>query len=87
MLNNKNFLVNLNKRCKKSNNSDRITKKVLEPVLNSHAFLNDLAELATMNEFLASTNLGPDFSESIKGNIPIDKAKNGLFQQFDRKQG
>jgi len=34
---------------------------VPQPVLNSHTFLNDLAGLATMLDFLRNTSLGRDF--------------------------
>lgn len=49
--------------------------KVPEPVLNSHTFLNDLAELATMNEFLESTNLGRDFKRKYQRNYTDQESK------------
>lgn len=46
---------------------------ILEPRLNSHTFSNDLAELATMNEFLDDTDLGWDFKRRYQGSIQIKR--------------
>lgn len=50
-----------------------IALNILEPILNSHTFSNDLAELATMNEFLDDTDLGRDFKRKYQGRIQIKR--------------
>jgi hypothetical protein len=58
---------------------------LLDLNLMPHTFLNDLIQLATMSDFLNSTDIGRDFKRQYQRKY-TNQEKKRPFQSFGRKQ-